>query len=506
MADKHVHQHVHQQPLHFHRSDLLTVALPVWRTRFVQLLFLAGFLGLAARAAWIQLLGQDFYASQGDRRVHAEAPVAARRGQIQDRHGTVLASSVPRASGQGFQRRYPDGEIVAAVVGFTDVDHRGQEGAERSFDPELAGTDGLRAVIQDRLGRAIADAPETVGAVDGRDVRLTLDARIQLLAFRRIKDAVDGHAAKSGSVVVLDARTGDILAMANYPSFDPNERRHWRQDQLRNRAASDAFEPGSVAKPITMATALDLGRVRPETVFDTGPGHLRFEGATISDVGCFGVLTAEGVIEKSSNVGMTLLSRSLSAEEMWQRFRGLGFGERALDEVPGVAVGRVRPWARWKPIEQATMSYGYGFSTSLLGIARAYTAFAGDGAVRPLRLRVSTPARAPVPVYSAKTAAQIRRMLWLAAGGARDASFDADDAIGGKSGTVRKLEGRAYVIGKYRSLFVGMAPISRPRLIVATLIDESTEGGYYGGQIAAPVSREVLREALRLQGIAIPAS
>ncbi|WP_431286600.1 penicillin-binding transpeptidase domain-containing protein [Roseateles chitinivorans] len=333
--------------LHFHKSELLAAALPVWRERLVLLLLLAGFLGLAARAAWIQLLAQDFYASQGDRRVHAEAPLAARRGEIQDRHGTVLATSVPSAPGQGFQRRYPDGEIVAALVGFTDVDHRGQEGVERSFDSELTGTDGVRAVTQDRLGRAVADAPETVVAVDGRDVRLTLDARIQLLAFRRVKLAVDGHLAKSGSVVVLDARTGDMLAMANYPSFDPNERRHWRQEQLRNRAASDAIEPGSVAKPITMATALDLGRVRPETVFDTGPGRLRFEGATISDVGRFGVLT---------------------------------------------------------------------------------------------------------------------------------------------------------------SLFVGMAPISRPRLIVATLIDESTEGGYYGGQIAAPVSREVLREALRLPDIPIPAS
>ncbi len=402
--------------------------------------------------------------------------------------------------GSEYKREYPEAEYSSNIVGFTNIADKGQEGIELEFNKELSGKPGSRHVIKDRLGRVIEDIDNQVAPKNGQDIQLSIDSRIQYLAYKDLSEAVQDSKAKAGSVVVLNARTGEVLALANYPTYDPNQRQNLSGSALRNRAVTDAFELGSVMKPITMGTALELHRVTPQETINTSPGRYRFAGATISDVSDHGVLTMEGVIEKSSNIGMTVVSQKLQAQEMWNTFTKLGFGQRPDIEFPGVTPGRLRSWKTWKPIEQATMAYGYGMSSSLLQLAHAYTAFTNDGKVLPLSILKRDTAPEGTYVYSPAVAAEMRHMLWIAAGSGdrKSRTQPPSYSVGGKSGTSREAIGGAYVAGKYRASFAGIAPIEHPGVIVAVTIDAPSAGAYFGAVVAGPVFSKVVEQSLHI--------
>ena len=403
-----------------------------------------------------------------------------------------------------YKRQYPEVESAAHVVGFTNVEDHGQEGMELAFDKQLAGKPGSRRVIKDRMGRVVEGVGDEVPPVDGQDLQLSIDSKVQFFAYQKLRDTVAVHKAKAGSVVVLDARTGELLALANYPSYDPGRRQHLTGEQLRNRAITDTFEPGSTMKPITIGLALESGRVRPETIVDTTPGRLTITGSTISDTHNYGVLTVEGVIQKSSNVGTTKIAMQLPAREMWETFSAVGFGQKPQIGFPGAVGGRLRPYKGWRPIEQATMSYGYGLSASLFQMARSYTVFANGGRVIPATMLKTGQEAVGVPVFSERTANQVRKMLQMAAGpgGTGQKAQTVGYSVGGKSGTARKQQGKGYAAGKYRAWFTGMAPIDNPRIIVAVMVDEPSNGVIYGGAVAAPVFSEVVQQTLRMMGVA----
>ena len=403
-----------------------------------------------------------------------------------------------------YKRQYPEGESAAHVVGFTNVEDHGQEGMELAFDKQLAGKPGSRRVIKDRMGRVVEGVGDEVPPVDGQDLQLSIDSKVQFFAYQKLRDTVALHKAKAGSVVVLDARTGELLALANYPSYDPGKRQHLTGEQLRNRAITDTFEPGSTMKPITIGLALESGRVRPETIVDTTPGRLTITGSTISDTHNYGVLTVEGVIQKSSNVGTTKIAMQLPAREMWETFSAVGFGQKPQIGFPGAVGGRLRPYKGWRPIEQATMSYGYGLSASLFQMARSYTVFANGGKVIPATMLKTDEPAVGVPVFSERTANQVRKMLQMAAGpgGTGQKAQTVGYSVGGKSGTARKQVGKSYATGKYRAWFTGLAPVDKPRIIVAVMIDEPSNGVIYGGAVAAPVFSEVVQQTLRMMSVA----
>jgi cell division protein FtsI (penicillin-binding protein 3) len=399
---------------------------------------------------------------------------------------------------QEYKRYYPEGEALAHVVGFTNVEDAGQEGIELAHDRMLAGAVGSRRVIRDRLGRTIED----VGAIreprNGRDLQLSIDSKIQYHAYSALRDAVAAHKAKAGAVVVLDARTGEVLALANLPTYDPNQRRQLSGAQLRNRVITDTFEPGSTMKPFTTALALELGKFSPKSVIDTAPGRMRIGSATIGDAHPHGALTVEEVLQKSSNVGTVKMAMTMSPQTMWDMFAGVGFGQPPQIGFPGAVAGRVRPHRTWKPIEQATMSYGHGISVSLVQMARAYTVFTGDGEVMPLSMLKADGPVHGVRVFSPKTTRAVRQMLEMAAGpgGTAPKAQVAGYRVAGKTGTAYKQENGRYV-RKYIASFVGFAPVSDPRLIVAVMIDEPSAGQHYGGQVAAPVFSRIVGDALR---------
>ena len=403
-----------------------------------------------------------------------------------------------------YKRQYPEGEAAAHVVGFTNVEDHGQEGMELAFDKDLAGKPGSRRVIKDRLGRVVEGVGAEVPPVDGKDMQLSIDSKVQFFAYQKLRDTVQAHKAKAGSVVVLDARTGEVLALANYPSYVPDKRQNLTGEQLRNRALTDVFEPGSTIKPITVGLALESGRFKPETSVDTTPGRLTMTGSTISDTHNYGLLTVEGVIQKSSNVGTTKIAMQLPAQEMWETFSAVGFGQKPQIAFPGVASGRLRPYKSWRPIEQATMSYGYGLSASLFQMARSYTVFSNGGKVIPATMLKTHEAPVGVPVFSERTANQVRKMLQMAAGpgGTGQKAQTVGYSVGGKSGTARKQVGKSYASGKYRAWFTGLAPIDHPRIIVAVMVDEPSNGVIYGGAVAAPVFSEVVQQTLRMMGVA----
>ncbi|ADV01428.1 penicillin-binding protein 2 [Alicycliphilus denitrificans] len=403
-----------------------------------------------------------------------------------------------------YKRQYPEGEAAAHVVGFTNVEDHGQEGMELAFDKELAGKPGSRRVIKDRLGRVVEGVGADVPPVDGKDMQLSIDSKVQFFAYQKLRDTVTEHKAKAGSVVVLDAHTGEVLALANYPSYDPGKRVNLTGEQLRNRALTDVFEPGSTMKPITIGLALNSGRVRPETVIDTTPGRITITGSTISDTHNYGVLTVEGVIQKSSNVGTTKIAMQMPAQEMWETFSAVGFGQKPQIAFPGAVSGRLRPYKSWRPVEQATMSYGYGLSASLFQMARSYTVFANGGKVIGATMLKTDQPAVGVPVFSERTANQVRKMLQMAAGpgGTGQKAQTVGYSVGGKSGTARKQVGKSYASGKYRAWFTGLAPIDKPRIIVAVMIDEPSNGVIYGGAVAAPVFSEVVQQTLRMMGVA----
>ncbi|AOY95527.1 cell division protein [Cupriavidus sp. USMAA2-4] len=404
-----------------------------------------------------------------------------------------------------YKRFYPEGEVTAHVVGFTNVEDKGQEGMELGEETQLEGRSGVRHVIKDRIGHTIEDLDDSTPARVGADVRLTLDTRVQYVAYQALKNALERTGAKAGMAVVIDVKAGQVLALANLPTYNPNDREHLTGEQLRNRVFTDVFEPGSILKPFTMALALDLHRLTPATLIDTGPGRYVFEGATITDDSANGVLTAAGVIQKSSNIGMTKVSTMLHAEEMWDMFTEIGLGQAPKLGFPGAVTGRVRPFKKWRPIEQATMAYGYGISASLFQLARAYTIFANDGMLAPITILQGDPAAQTkgVRVIDSKTAAEMRQMLAgvVSVGGTATTAQVDGYSIGGKTGTAYKAGAHGYDHSKYRASFVGLAPLSAPRLVIAVSIDEPKASQHFGGQAAGPAFAEIASQALPLLGI-----
>jgi cell division protein FtsI (penicillin-binding protein 3) len=402
-----------------------------------------------------------------------------------------------------YKRQYPEGEAAAHVVGFTNVEDRGQEGVELAFNNELAGRPGSRRVIKDRLGRVVEDVGEQVPPVDGRDLQLSIDSKVQFFAYQKLRDAVLEHKAKAGSVVVLDVVSGEVLALANYPSYGPNRRQNLTGAQLRNRALTDSFEPGSTMKPFVIALALQKGLVRPDTLIQTAPGRLMIGGSTISDAHPHGVLTVSEVIQKSSNVGTVKMAMQMQPRDMWEMFSQVGFGQKPQLPFPGAVSGRLRAYKGWRPIEQATMSYGYGLSGSLFQLARAYSVFARDGEMVPVTLLRSADSAAGMRVMDVATAQAVRGMLHRVtlSGGTAPKAQTMGYSVGGKTGTAHKQEGKGYADKKYRGFFVGMAPVEKPRIVVAVMIDEPGGGKYFGGDVAAPVFAATVQQTLRMLGV-----
>ncbi len=553
--------------VNYSSSPLLASKTPPWRSKFFVAMVGLGFCILLGRAVYVQIIGAPFFLKQGEIRYARTLELPASRGKIIDRNGLILAASVPAPSlwaipkdfeaapkqraelahllgmtpkeladrlddspnfvwlrrqaddqlakdvarlelkgihqVREYKRKYPEGESAAHVVGFTNVEDRGQEGIELAFQKELAGRDGTRRVIKDRLGKVVEDIGDRVAPVDGRDIELSIDSKVQFVAYQRIRDAVAEHKAKAGSVVVLDAQTGEVLALANYPSFNPADRRNLTGAQLRNRALTDTFEPGSTMKPFIAALAMESGRVTPNTVIQTAPGRMTIGGSTISDAHPHGALTVAEVIQKSSNVGTVKMAMQMQPREMWELFTQAGFGQKPQLSFPGAVTGRLRPYKSWRPIEQATMSYGYGLSASLFQLARAYTVFAHDGELVPVSMVKNAEPTGGVRVLSPKTALAVREMLNMVTGpgGTAPKAQAMGYSVGGKTGTAYKQEGKGYSQKKYRSWFVGMAPINNPRIVVAVMVDEPSNGKYFGGDVAAPVFSEVVQQTLRMLGV-----
>ncbi len=403
-----------------------------------------------------------------------------------------------------FRRVYPAGEELAHVIGFTNIDDEGQEALELALEDELRGTPGSRRVLRDRKGRIVEDLDDIRAPQHGARITLTIDAKIQHVAFRELKKAMAEHRAKAGGIVVLDAQTGEVLAMANFPTYDPNQRALVDPARMRNRTVTDLFEPGSTLKPFTVATALELGVVTPATVIDTAAGQLTIGKATIHDVHPSGALTVAQVIQKSSNVGSAKVALRMAPEKMWKVFNAVGFGTPPQSGFPGEVSGLLRAHATWRPIEQATMSYGHGISVSLLQLARAYSIFATDGELKSPTLIKKDGTPESKRVISVETARAVRNMLEMAVkpGGTAPRAQVVGYRVAGKTGTAHKLEGRGYAAKRYISSFVGFAPVSNPRLIVAVMVDEPSAGQHYGGLVAAPVFSEVVSGALRLMNVA----
>ena len=403
-----------------------------------------------------------------------------------------------------YRRYYPAGEVMAHLIGFTGVDDNGQEALELAFDPTLAGKPGSRRVIKDRRGHIVEDVESIRRPQQGQALKLSIDTKIQYLAFRELKTAVAMYRAKAGGIVVLDVASGEVLAMANLPSYNPNNRDKLDPRRMRNRTVTDLFEPGSTLKPFTAAAALEAGTVRPESVIQTAPGQMAIGNRVIHDAHPQGALTVAQVIQKSSNVGAAKMALGLPAETLWKLFSHVGFGAPPQSGFPGEVSGKLRAYKTWRPIEQATMSYGHGISVSLLQLARAYTIFATDGELKPVTLLKRDIPAEGMPVISPATAQAVRRMLEMAVlpGGTAPRAQVTGYRVAGKTGTAHKLEGKGYAPNKYIASFIGFAPASNPRLVVAVMIDEPSAGQYYGGTVAAPVFGQVMAGALRL--LAVP--
>jgi cell division protein FtsI (penicillin-binding protein 3) len=559
----------HVRSVNYATSPLLAEKTPPWRSRFLLLLVALAFGGLLIRAADVQLVRNDFYQEEGEKRFAKSFEVGASRGRVLDRNGLVLATSVEASSvwaipkdfeadarqrkqlanllglkaaeletrldahdnfawlrrqvepavwaevkalnlkgvhqTREFRRTYPEGEAAAQIVGFADTDEIGREGIELAFNQQLTGKPGSRSVVKDRLGRVVEDIGERLEPVHGQDVQLSIDSKVQFFAWQRIRDAIAEHGAKSGAVVVLDAQSGEILALASAPSFNPNDRLQAPPALRRNLALTDTFEPGSTMKPFIAAWAIESGRVKATTPVQTAPGQITITGSTIRDAHPHGVLSVAEVVQKSSNVGTVKLAMQMPPREMWELYARLGFGQKPQLDFPGVATGRLRAYKSWRPIEQATMSYGYGLSTSLVQLARAYTVFAREGELVPLSLQKQDGPVAGERIISPAVARQLREMLHAAAsdgGTAPKAQRIAQGySVGGKTGTARKQIGKEYATNKYRAWFVGLAPVNQPRIVVAVMVDEPSKGVFYGGDVAAPVFASVVQQTLRAMNV-----
>ena len=401
-----------------------------------------------------------------------------------------------------YRRYYPSGEVLAHVLGFTNTDDNGQEGLELAYQSVLAGKPGSRRVIKDRLGRIVEDVESIKTPKPGQEIVLSIDSQIQYLAYREIKNAVEANRAKAGAVVVLDARTGEVLAMASVPSFNPNNRDDLKAGLIRNRAVTDNYEPGSTLKPFTIAAALETGKYAPDTIIQTAPGTLTIGAATIHDAEKSGALTVSQVIQKSSNVGASKIALSLEPGTMWGMLHDCGFGTAPDSGFPGEASGRLRPYQNWRPIEQATMSFGNGISVSLLQLARAYTIFTNGGMLMPVTFLKRDTLPQGQRVISGNTAQEMSRILETVVqpDGTGPLAQVAGYRVAGKTGTAHKVEGNGYSAHRYIASFVGFAPASNPRLIVAVMVDEPSSGKYYGGEVSAPVFSRVMGGALQILG------
>jgi cell division protein FtsI (penicillin-binding protein 3) len=537
------------------------------------LLLLALLAGLVARALYLQLVEQDFLASQGVQRQIRTIETPAYRGAILDRFGTPLAISTPvdsvwvnpgeilenldalkrvaarldldyrdtvamlkqradrefvylkrqletefAASVAGgvdgvylqreYHRFYPAGEVVSHLVGFTDIDDHGQEGLELAYDDWLGAQPGERRVIRNRFGEVVEELAQVKAARSGNDVHTSIDMRLQYIAYRSLARAIKYHAAAAGSAVLLDARSGEILAMVNQPSYNPNSRNSMAPGQLRNRALTDVFEPGSAIKPFTFAAAMERGRFDSRSRIDTSPGYLMVSGHPIKDTRDLGSLSLADILRQSSNVGATRVALSLERDELWQSFREFGFGSASGVSFPGESAGYLRHYSQWQPLDHATMGFGYGMSVSISQLARAYAMIANLGRLPELSLLRKAPESSrdnqiSRHVIKSSTARQLLQMMSEVVGprGTAQQAAVPGYRIAGKTGTARKSVDGGYRHDDYVAVFAGIAPASNPRLVMAVMIDEPTQNGYYGGVVAAPVFQEVISNALRILDI-----
>lgn len=547
----------------------LRVRLPVWRTRTVLLLLLLGFLVLVGRAVYLQSVNKNFLRMKGEARYSRVINLNASRGKITDRNNEPLAISSPVESvavnpreldvnpkqterlakllglrytelekkfaenrdfvylkrqlspetaervlkldipgvflQREYRRYYPYGEVTAHLLGITDVDDNGQEGIELAFNQQLAGVNGSRRVLKDRMGNIIEGVESIRTPQEGQDITLSIDRNIQYLAYRELTTAVNENRAKAGAAVVIDAKTGEILALVNQPTYNPNKRTKNMQSGLtRNRAVTDVFEPGSTMKPFSVSFAMEGGRFKPNTLIDTEGGHFSIGPATIHDAHPEGTLTVAQVIQKSSNVGAAKIALTLSPQYMYSKFAQVGFGKVPQSGFPGEVSGRLRPYQTWRPIEQATMAYGHGISVSLLQLARAYSVFASDGELRGVSLLKQESPLTEHRVLSPTTALAMRAMLETVVlpGGTAPRAQVLGYRVAGKTGTAHKLDASGkYAPDRYVASFVGFAPASDPRLIIAVMVDEPSAGQYYGGQVAAPVFSRIMAGALRMLAV-----
>ena len=413
----------------------------------------------------------------------------------------VMALKVPGvALLREYRRYYPTGPVAGHVVGFTNVDDLGQEGLELAYDSWLRAIPGAKRVLKDLQGNAVEVVESIRLPVAGRDLVTSLDRRVQYLAYRELKSAVQKSGARAGSAVVLDVQTGEVLALVNEPDFNPNNRANLRSDTFRDRAVTDLYEPGSTLKPFTIAMALESGKYATDTLIDTTPGTFQVGGKTIRDTHNYGILSVARVIEKSSNVGASKIALSLPRESLWGMLRRVGFAESTGSRLPGEVSGLLNPPSTWVPIEQATISYGYGISVTLLQLARAYAVLANGGELPPISLLRQDHVPERTRVLASGIAYQIRRMLELAVStdGTGTAARVPDYRVAGKTGTVHKLTPSGYSPDEYVAWFAGFAPMSHPRLAMVVMIDRPRGDRYYGGQVAAPVFSEVMSGALRL--------
>ncbi len=551
------------------RKGQLTVRLPVWRTRTILILLLVGFAALIGRAVYLQGVNKNFLRMKGEARYSRVINLNSNRGKITDRNHEPLAISSPVESvaanpreadinpqqmerlakllgvkngelkkkfdedrdfvylkrqlspetaekvlrldipgvflQREYRRYYPYGEETAQVLGITDLDDKGQEGIELAYNERLAGVDGSRRVLKDRRGNIIEGVESIRTPQEGQDVTLAIDRNIQYLAYRELTEAMNENRAKAGAAVVLDAKTGEILALVNQPSYNPNKRAKNMQSGLtRNRVMTDTFEPGSTMKPFTVALALETGNFKPDTLINTDGGKMSIGPATIHDAHVTGMLTVTQVIQKSSNVGAAKMALSLTPEYMYSNLSKLGFGKTTQSGFPGEVSGRLRPFQTWRPIEQATMAYGHGISVSLLQLARAYTVFTSDGELKKISLLKLEQPSESVRVITPAAAQQLRAMLETVVlpGGTAPRAQVLGYRVGGKTGTAHKLDSHGnYAADRYVASFVGFAPASDPRLIIAVMVDEPSAGQYYGGTVAAPVFSRIMAGALRMLAV-----
>ena len=419
---------------------------------------------------------------------------------------SVMALEIPGVNTQReYRRYYPSGEVTSHLVGVTDIDDAGQEGVELAFDDWLQATDGSKRVIKDRLGRVVENVERVTEPRAGQDLILSIDRRIQYLTYRELKAAVNKHRAVSGSAVVIDSVTGEILAMVNQPSYNPNNRKGLKGDYLRNRAVTDVFEPGSTIKPFTVAAALEAGKFSPDTIIDTTPGRMRVGRKVIHDAGNYGFIDVSTVIKKSSNVGTTKIALSISSQNLWDVFARAGFGVESNSGFPGEAAGHLSDYTGWRKLERATLSFGYGISVTALQLARAYTVFANDGMLLPTTLvRETSYPNLLLPaserVMSPETARQVLAMLEhvVEKGGTGTKARVKGYRVAGKTGTAKVSGKGGYLEDSYHAVFAGIAPVSKPRLVMAVVINQPQGEKYGGGAVAAPVFSGVMKGALRL--------